>query len=69
LSIVTVREPALRPQKLEKLTGNTTAGFSANDIYSRNSMLGKQRHVFLSPEISIDGSYPKPVKCTSIAYF
>jgi len=68
-STVTVREPALRSQGLEKLTGNTKAGVSVNYIYSVNSMLGKQLHVFLSPEISRDASYPKPVKSTSIAYF
>lgn len=68
-STVTVREPALRSQKLEKLTGNTKAGVSVNYIYLVNSMLGKELHVFLSPAISRDVSYPKPVKSTSIAYF
>jgi hypothetical protein len=41
-SIITLREPALRSQKLEKLTGNIKAGVSVNYIYSVSSMLGKQ---------------------------
>jgi hypothetical protein len=52
-----------------KITGNTKAGVRTNYMYSRNPMLRKQVHVFLSPEISRDGSYPKPVKSTSMAYF